>query len=68
MTDNKIFFAPSLTWRPTADTSLTVLSQYSKIDNKGYQQYVPGQVSFLPTAAAGASGEGPIGIADCSAL
>lgn len=48
MTDNKIFFAPSLTWRPTADTSFTILSQYSKIDNKGYQQYVPGQVSFLP--------------------
>ncbi|GAB1717562.1 MAG: TonB-dependent siderophore receptor [Nitrobacter sp.] len=48
MTDDKIFFAPSLTWRPTTDTSLTILSQYSKIDNKGYQQYVPGQVSFLP--------------------
>ncbi|MGN6117140.1 MAG: TonB-dependent siderophore receptor [Nitrobacter sp.] len=48
MTDDKIFFAPSLTWRPTTDTSFTLLSQYSKIDNKGYQQYVPGQVSFLP--------------------
>jgi iron complex outermembrane receptor protein len=48
MTDNKIYLAPSLTWRPTADTSFTILSQYSKIDNKGYQQYVPGQVSFLP--------------------
>ena len=48
MSDNKIFFAPSLTWRPTTDTSFTVLSQYSKIDNKGYQQYVPGEVSFLP--------------------
>lgn len=48
MTDNKLFFAPSLTWRPTADTSFTILSHYSNIDNKGYQQYVPGQVSFLP--------------------
>jgi iron complex outermembrane receptor protein len=48
MTDDKIFFAPSLTWRPTTDTSFTLLSQYSKIDNKGYQQYVPGEVSFLP--------------------
>ena len=46
--DNKIFIAPSLTWRPTTDTNFTILSQYQKIDNKGYQQYVPGQVSFLP--------------------
>jgi iron complex outermembrane recepter protein len=46
--DNKLFIAPSLTWRPTMDTSLTFLSQYQKVDNKGYQQYVPGQVSFLP--------------------
>lgn len=46
--DNKLFIAPSLTWRPTADTSFTVLSQYQKVENKGYQQYVPGQISFLP--------------------
>ncbi len=46
--DNKLFIAPSLTWRPTSDTSFTILSQYQKVDNKGYQQYVPGQVSFLP--------------------
>ena len=26
----------------------TILSQYQKADNKGYQQYVPEQVSFLP--------------------
>ena len=44
--DNKIFIAPSLTWRPNVDTSFTILSQYQKIDNKGYQQYVPGQVSL----------------------
>lgn len=46
--DNKVFISPSFTWRPTMDTSFTILSQYQKIDNKGYQQYVPGQVSFLP--------------------
>ena len=45
--DNKLFIAPSFTWRPTMDTSLTILSQYQKVENKGYQQYVPGQVSFL---------------------
>ncbi|WJR80284.1 TonB-dependent siderophore receptor [Bradyrhizobium sp. NP1] len=46
--DNKLFIAPSFTWRPTLDTSFTLLSQYQKVDNRGYQQYVPGQVSFLP--------------------
>jgi iron complex outermembrane receptor protein len=46
--DNKLFIAPSFTWRPTLDTSFTLLSQYQKVDNKGYQQYVPGEVSFLP--------------------
>ena len=46
--DNKLFIAPSFTWRPTLDTTFTILSQYQKADNKGYQQYVPGQVSFLP--------------------
>jgi iron complex outermembrane receptor protein len=46
--DNKRFIAPSFTSRPTLDTSFTLLSQYQKVDNKGYQQYVPGQVSFLP--------------------
>ena len=46
--DNKLFIAPSFTWRPTLDTTLTILSHYQKVDNKGYQQYVPGQVSFLP--------------------
>ncbi len=44
--DNRIFIAPSLTWRPTIDTSFTILSHYQLIDNKGYQQYVPGQVAF----------------------
>jgi iron complex outermembrane recepter protein len=46
--DNKLFIAPSFTWRPDNDTSLTILSQYQKVDDKGYQQYVTGQVSFLP--------------------
>lgn len=45
--DNKLFIAPSLTWKPTANTSFTILSHYQLIDNKGYQQYVPGQFTFL---------------------
>lgn len=44
--DNKIFIAPSLTYAPTVDTTFTILSNYSKIDNKGYQQYVPGQLTL----------------------
>ncbi len=46
--DNKLFIAPSFTWRPTGDTSFTLLTGYQKIDNKGYQQYVPAQGSLLP--------------------
>jgi iron complex outermembrane recepter protein len=46
--DNKLFIAPSFTWRPTMDTTFTILSHYTKSENKGYQQYIPGQVSFLP--------------------
>lgn len=40
--DNKLFIAPSVTWRINPDTNFTFLSQYQKIDNDGYQQYVPG--------------------------
>jgi len=47
--DNKVFFAPSLTWRPNADTSFTILASYQRIKNKGYQQYVPAQGTLLPT-------------------
>jgi iron complex outermembrane receptor protein len=45
---NKVSIAPSLTWRPTTDTSFTILSHYQNIDNKGWQQYVPGGASLLP--------------------
>lgn len=45
--ENKVFIAPSLTWRPTTDTSFTLLSQYQNIDSKGWQQYVPGGASLL---------------------
>ncbi|MBS0267349.1 MAG: TonB-dependent siderophore receptor [Proteobacteria bacterium] len=45
--DNKIFIAPSLTWRLDSKTRFTLLSQYQKIENDGYQQYVPGQATLL---------------------
>ena len=47
MHENKVFIAPSLTWRPTTDTSFTFLSQYQNIKNKGWQQYVPGDAAGL---------------------
>lgn len=38
--DNNFFIAPSLTWRPDADTSLTVLASASKNETRG--------LNFLP--------------------
>lgn len=46
--DNKLFIAPSVTIKPGPDTSLTLLAQYQKIENDGYQQYVPGEATLLP--------------------
>ena len=46
--DNKQFIAPSFTWQPTLNTSLTILAHYQNIDNKGFQQYVPAGVSIFP--------------------
>jgi iron complex outermembrane receptor protein len=51
--DNKLFIAPSFTWRPNLDTSLTVQANLQRIQNRGYQQYVPGQGSLLPNPVAG---------------
>jgi iron complex outermembrane receptor protein len=35
VSEEKTYIAPSLTWRPNADTRLTLLAQYQKIDSKG---------------------------------
>jgi iron complex outermembrane receptor protein len=41
-TDNRLFLAPSFTWRPTNDTNFTVLASYTRDQVKGPpQQYVP---------------------------
>lgn len=45
--DNKLFIAPSFTWRPTEMTKLTILSHYQDINNKGWQQYLPGGATVL---------------------
>jgi iron complex outermembrane receptor protein len=33
--ERRVFIAPALTWRPTAETSLTLLAQYQKISSDG---------------------------------
>ncbi|GLK75732.1 TonB-dependent receptor [Methylopila jiangsuensis] len=33
--DDKLFIAPSFTWKPTESTTLTLLGHYQKIDDKG---------------------------------
>ncbi|MCG7361120.1 TonB-dependent siderophore receptor [Roseomonas sp. ACRSG] len=38
--DNRIFLAPTLTWRPTADTSLTLLGYYQR-DRTSGNQFLP---------------------------
>lgn len=42
--DNRIFLAPSLTWKPTGDTTITLIGRYQK-DNAGTIS------TFLPSAA-----------------
>ena len=44
--DNKLFIAPSFTWRPTHGHHLHHSLAVSEVENKGYQQYVTGQVSL----------------------
>ena len=49
-TDERIFIAPSLTWRPTTDTNFTVLASYTRDNLKGQpQQYVPGVGTLYPS-------------------
>jgi len=38
--DNRVFIAPSLTWKPSDDTTLTVLGSYQKDDTNG-QNFLP---------------------------
>lgn len=45
--DNRQFIAPSFTWRPTADTSLTILGQYQK-SQSGFFNFLPAAGTFLP--------------------
>ena len=46
--NDKVFIAPSLAWRVTDDTTITLLSHYQRNHSDNYQQYVPGQGTLLP--------------------
>ena len=46
--DNRIYLAPSLAWRPTADTSLTVLASYLRDDLGVTGQWLLPQGTVLP--------------------
>jgi iron complex outermembrane receptor protein len=46
--DDRIFLAPSLTWRPTNDTSLTLLSYYQR-DRTSGNQFLPYQGTVTET-------------------
>jgi iron complex outermembrane receptor protein len=50
LNEKRVYIAPSLTWRPTADTSLTFLAQYQKIrsDGGGAPQALPAIGTLLP--------------------
>ncbi len=45
--EKRLFIAPSFTWRPTADTSLTILTHYKDDPDLGLYNFVPAQGSVL---------------------
>ncbi|WP_149535910.1 TonB-dependent siderophore receptor [Siccirubricoccus phaeus] len=46
--ESRISLSPALTWRPSADTSLTLLGNYQRDPEGGFFGFVPAQGSFLP--------------------
>ncbi|WP_426990720.1 TonB-dependent siderophore receptor [Cupriavidus sp. 30B13] len=44
---SRFFIAPAITWRPGADTSLTVLAKYQRDPDAGYYNFVPAIGSLL---------------------
>lgn len=45
--DNRVFVAPAITWRPTKDTTWTVLVNYLKADS-GFFNFLPSVGTFRP--------------------
>jgi len=52
--DNRLFIAPAFTWRPTADTALTVMGQYLRErDGKTSFNYLPTSGTLYPNPVNG---------------
>lgn len=47
--DDRVFLAPSLTWKPDADTSLTILGKYANYRRGGSEQSLPIVGSIVPS-------------------
>jgi iron complex outermembrane receptor protein len=46
--EKRISLAPSLTWRPDADTSLTIFANYQYDPNAGFYNFLPAAGTVLP--------------------
>ncbi|MPZ37549.1 MAG: TonB-dependent siderophore receptor [Rhizobiales bacterium] len=45
---DRVFIAPALTWRPNADTTLTILSHYQRERNGWSAQFLPAEGTVFP--------------------
>lgn len=48
--DDRTFIAPAVTWRPDADTSLTLLAKYAEFRGGGSEQSLPIIGSIIPSS------------------
>ncbi|MHA6203969.1 TonB-dependent siderophore receptor [Dyella soli] len=46
--DDRYYFAPSLTWKPSDDTALTVLARYQRSLSDGVAGFLPSQGTLYP--------------------
>lgn len=51
--NNRLFFAPSLTFRPTHDTSITLMGTVRKDDGGSTQQFLPHEGTLYPNSITG---------------
>lgn len=49
MPDNRYFLAPALTWRPTEDTTLSLLSSFTRVHAGVYNRFFPQSGTLVPT-------------------
>ncbi len=48
--DDRIYLAPAITWKPDADTSLTILAKYQQYGRGGSEQVLPIIGSIIPSS------------------